>query len=172
MKTPLRTQMTNQISSQITTRTTTQRSKPLGISLQGTKRRIIQALSYEGILLLVFVPIVAWLFERPLLESAGLGLSLSAIALVWNIIFNYYFERWELARGWHNRGLKQRILHALSFEGGLFILCVPLVAYFLQLNLWHAIIADLGFSVVILLYTFVFQWTFDALFGQPQLAHD
>lgn len=140
------------------------------MTLQGSKRRIIQAVSYEAVLLLIFVPIVAWLFEQPLLESAGLGLSLSAIALLWNIIFNYYFERWEVKQGGHKRGLKQRILHALGFEVGIFIMGVPLVAYFLQLNLWQAIIADLGFSLVIVVYTFLFQWIFDHLFGEPHLA--
>lgn len=57
--------------------------------MQGTKRRVIQAISYEVILLSLFIPIVALIFKQPLMHSAALGISLTVLALLWNIIFNW-----------------------------------------------------------------------------------
>lgn len=135
--------------------------------MQGTKRRVIQAISYEVILLSLFIPIVALIFKQPLMHSAALGISLTVLALLWNIIFNYGFEKWEARKGWHSRGLKQRLLHALGFDGGLLVLGVPVIAYFLNTSLIEAIIADIGFTSIIMVYTFIFQWAFDRLFGEP-----
>ena len=146
--------------------------------MQGLKRRVIQAISYEIILLSLFIPIVTLVFKQAIMDSAALGMSLTILALLWNMFFNYGFEKWEARKGWYTRGLKQRLLHALGFEGGLLILGVPVIAYFLEISLLEAIIADIGFTVVIMVYTFIFQWAFDRLFGdsertftRPKSAH-
>lgn len=136
--------------------------------MQGLKRRVIQAISYEIILLSLFIPIVTLGFKQPVMHSAALGISLTIFALLWNMIFNYGFEKWEACKGWYTRGLKQRLLHALGFEGGLLVLGVPVIAYFLEISLLEAIIADIGFTIVIMVYTFIFQWAFDRLFGEPE----
>ncbi|WP_051526786.1 PACE efflux transporter [Alkanindiges illinoisensis] len=136
--------------------------------MQGLKRRVIQAISYEAILLSLFIPIVTLVFKQAVMDSAALGMSLTILALLWNIIFNYGFEKWEVQQGWYTRGLKQRLLHALGFEGGLLLLGVPVIAYFLGISLLKAIIADIGFTIVIMIYTFIFQWAFDRLFGEPE----
>ena len=136
--------------------------------MQGLKRRVIQAISYEIILLSLFIPIVTLVFKQAIMDSAALGMSLTILALLWNMFFNYGFEKWEARKGWYTRGLKQRLLHALGFEGGLLVLGVPAIAYFLEISLLEAIIADIGFTVVIMVYTFIFQWAFDRLFGEPE----
>lgn len=136
--------------------------------MQGLKRRVIQAISYEIILLSLFIPIVTLVFKQAIMDSAALGMSLTILALLWNMIFNYGFEKWEVRQGWYTRGLKQRLLHALGFEGGLLVLGVPVIAYFLEISLLEAIIADIGFTIVIMVYTFIFQWAFDRLFGEPE----
>ena len=136
--------------------------------MQGLKRRVIQAISYEIILLSLFIPIVTLVFKQAIMDSTALGMSLTILALLWNMFFNYGFEKWEARKGWYTRGLKQRLLHALGFESGLLILGVPVIAYFLEISLLEAIIADIGFTVVIMVYTFIFQWAFDRLFGDPE----
>lgn len=136
--------------------------------MQGLKRRVTQAISYEIILLSLFILIVTLVFKQAIMDSAVLGMSLTILALLWNMFFNYGFEKWEALKGWYTRGLKQRLLHALGFESGLLILGVPVIAYFLEISLLEAIIADIGFTVVIMVYTFIFQWAFDRLFGEPE----
>lgn len=102
--------------------------------MQGLKRRVIQAISYEIILLSLFIPIVTLVFKQAIMDSAALGMSLTILALLWNMFFNYGFEKWEARKGWYTRGLKQRLLHALGFESGLLVLGVPAIAYFLEIT--------------------------------------
>jgi uncharacterized membrane protein len=139
--------------------------------MQGIKRRIIQALSYEIILLVIFAPAVALIFHQDLLSSAALGITLSVLALVWNVIFNALFERWEKYKGFVKRQLKQRIYHAVFFELGFMIVTVPVIAWFLNMTLLHTIIVDIGFALCVMVYTFIFQWAFDSIFGEPAMLH-
>lgn len=138
--------------------------------MQGTKRRVVHAISYELILLVMFAPATALIFHKNMLESAALGITLSVMALLWNVVYNYGFEHWERYKGYKKRALKQRVLHAVGFEGGFMMVTVPVIAWFLQLTLWHAILIDIGFALMVMVYTFIFQLAFDKLFGEPQLA--
>lgn len=68
-----------------------------------------------------------------------------------------------------------RILHAIGFEGGLLIATVPMIAYMLQMSVIDALILDIGLTLCILVYTFIFQWCYDHIedkFSQmPKLHH-
>lgn len=136
--------------------------------MQGTKRRIVQAISYELILLCIASPIIALVFSAPLSTSSAFTISTSIIALIWNVIFNALFERWEVAKHATQRGFKQRLYHAIGFEGGLMLLTTPLMVWLLKLEVWHAVMADIGMTLAIMVYTFIFQWCFDSLFGEPE----
>ena len=54
-----------------------------------------------------------------------------------------------------------RILHAIGFEGGLLIATVPMIAYMMQMTVIDAFILDIGLTLCILVYTFIFQWCYD-----------
>ena len=43
-------------------------------------------------------------------------------------------------------------------------------AWWLDVSLWDALVMDLGLVVFFLIYTFVFNWAFDAIFGLPASA--
>ena len=49
-------------------------------------------------------------------------------------------------------------------------LLVPLVAHWLDMSYWHALITDLGLLLFFLVYTMVFTWVFDRVFGLPASA--
>ena len=55
----------------------------------------------------------------------------------------------------------------LPVKGGLALLLVPLVAHWLDMSYWHAFITDLGLLMFFLVYTMVFTWAFDRVFGLP-----
>lgn len=93
-----------------------------------------------------------------------------ADAIVWNIVFNWAFERWEARQSVKGRSVRRRIAHAIGFEGGLVFILVPLFAWWFQVTLWQALVMDLGLVVFFLCYTFVFNWVFDAVFGLPLSA--
>ena len=47
---------------------------------------------------------------------------------------------------------------------------VPLVAWWYSVSLWQALLMDLALLVFFLVYTFVFTWAFDRVFGLPASA--
>lgn len=135
--------------------------------MQGRKRKIIQAIAYEAIALAIIVPVMAWAAQGPLMDSVALGAALSATALVWNVVFNTLFEAWESRRLHPARTIGRRVLHAIGFEGGLALITLPMIAWWLNVSLVQAFWMDLGLVTFFMLYTFAYQWCFDLLFGPP-----
>lgn len=138
--------------------------------MQGPKRKIIQAVSYEAIAMLVVAPGMAWFFGQSIAESAALAILIAAVAMTWNLLFNQLFERWEASRPDSQRTWKTRVLHAIGFEGGLTVALVPIMAWMMNCTLWEALLGDLGLIAFFMVYTLVFQWCFDQLFGLPRAA--
>ena len=55
-------------------------------------------------------------------------------------------------------------------EGGLVFMLVPLMAWWFEVSLWDALVMDIGLLLFFLVYTFVFNWSFDRIFGLPRSA--
>ncbi len=138
--------------------------------MQGIQRRIVYITLYEGIAIVAASAGLALLTGAGLGHSGALAVAASVIAVIWNLIFNSLFERWEARQAVRGRSLKRRIAHAIGFEGGLIGLLVPMFAWGLGISLWQALVMDLGLVVFFLVYTFVFNWAFDRTFGLPASA--
>lgn len=119
---------------------------------------------------LAYDAVAAWLEGQGTETSAAAAVGASAIAIVWNLVFNWAFERWESRQQVRGRSVARRIAHAVGFEGGLVLILVPLFAWWLDVTLWQALWMDLGLVVFFLVYTFVFNWLFDHVFGLPASA--
>ena len=91
---------------------------------------------------------------------------ISLMARVWNFIYNYIFDLVESSLDGHRstRKISMRLLHALLFEVGLLIVTVPLVAYWLEMNLVAALLVDIGFVVFYLVYAFFYNYIFDKIY--------
>ncbi|MHA3048594.1 chlorhexidine efflux PACE transporter AceI [Acinetobacter sp. ANC 4641] len=127
-----------------------------------SKKRWIHALSYEGILLLIMTLALSYMFEMPVELTGSLGLAIAIISVCWNMVYNNLFEKLE-GHLKLQRGIWVRILHAIGFEGGLLFISVPLIAYGLNLSFLNALLLDMSITLCILVYTFIFQWCFDAI---------
>ena len=138
--------------------------------MQGKTRKVFQALLYELIAITLTSPFFAFGFEQSASSSTLLAAAISTIALMWNITFNSLFEYWEIRRKNRHRTLGRRVIHALGFEGGLVIFLVPLMAWWLNISIWQAALAELGLIAFFLVYAFSFQWLFDKVFGVPDSA--
>ena len=134
------------------------------------QRRVLQALLYEAIAVAMVGPAVAWMFATSLQSSALLALAMSSIALAWNYVFNALFERWEARQTVKGRSLGRRLLHGIGFEGGLVLFLVPLMAWWLDISLLEALIADLAILAFFFVYAIAFTWAFDRVFGLPESA--
>jgi len=52
-------------------------------------------------------------------------------------------------------------VHALCFEGGMLLVTIPLVSWYLSLSLIDTLILEAGVLIFILIYTAVFNWLYD-----------
>ncbi|WP_216934895.1 chlorhexidine efflux PACE transporter AceI, partial [Acinetobacter sp. BY484] len=125
-----------------------------------SKRRLIHALSYEVILLVIIAIALSFIFNLPMQITGVLGIAMAITSVIWNMLFNHYFEKFEARHGL-KRTVKVRIAHAIGFEGGLMLATIPMVAYALHMSLAQAFLLDLVLTLCILVYTFIFQWAYD-----------
>jgi len=135
--------------------------------MQGIKRRIVYVSVYELLVIGLSTLLLKLMSNAESGDAFGIALTASAIAILWNMVFNYGFERWESKRQLQSRDLLNRTLHALGFEFGLLILSVPMLMWWLDISLLQAVVMDFGLLVFFLFYTFAFNWVFDAVFGLP-----
>jgi uncharacterized membrane protein len=133
-------------------------------------RRIVQAVLYESLAVGFVAPVLSLVFGQAPLSALGLTLTMSLIALAWNYGFNAVFERWEARQSVKGRSWQRRIAHGVLFEGGLALILVPVMAWWLEVSMWEAFVADIGILLFFLVYTVVFTWVFDRLFGLPSAA--
>lgn len=138
--------------------------------MKPTTRRVLQAVLYESIAVVFVGPALAFLFDRPATTAISLAIFMSAVALGWSYVFNSLFERWEGRQSTKGRSIYRRIAHAIGFEGGLVVTLVPVMAWWLEISLLAAFLADLGVLAFFFVYALVFTWSFDKLFGLPASA--
>lgn len=138
--------------------------------MQGIRRKIVYVTLYEAIAIAICTVGFALASGQGLGLASALSVVCSLTAVLWNLVFNHAFERWEARQPVRGRNFKRRAAHALMFEGGLVLLLVPLIAWWLDVGLWHALVMDLGLVLFFLIYTFAFTWAFDKLFGLPTTA--
>jgi uncharacterized membrane protein len=138
--------------------------------MQGFKRKIIHAGLFELIAVVIVTLGMRELSGSSTAQAGGLAVSTSIVALIWNMAFNTLFEAWERRQINRERTVLRRMGHAICFEGGLVLMTVPMIAWWLNLDWWQALLTDLGLIAFFLFYAFGFNWLFDHLVGPPESA--
>lgn len=131
--------------------------------MRTTLDRIRHTLLFEGVALVLATGAATLVLENSATTIGTLAVTMSLIAMGWNYLYNLWFDRWlQIAPS--QRSFKIRALHALGFEGGLLVATLPLVAWWLDMTLWHAFLTDIAFTLFFLIYAFVFNWAYDQIF--------
>ena len=104
-----------------------------------TSERVVQSILYEvgciliGCLVMQFVPHEG--------QPVVLMVIFSLLAMVWNFVFNWIFDK---------------------LVPGLFMIAtVPIIMYMMQMSFWMAFMTDITMTLVILGYTYVYNWVYD-----------
>ena len=139
-------------------------------SLQGPLRRVVYVGLYEAIAIMAATAGLAALSGQGAAHSGVIAVVSSAIAICWNVVWNHVFEMWEARQATRGRSIGRRIAHAVGMEGGLVFMLVPLFAWWFEVSLWQALVMDIGLLLFFLVYTFVFNWSFDRIFDLPNSA--
>lgn len=138
--------------------------------MQGLRRKLVYVTLYE-LIAITASALLLQLFSGSDLGKAGVAaVGAAVVAVVWNLSYNTVFEWWESRQVKRGRSVMRRVVHAIGFETGLVIMLVPAFAWWLGLMLWDAFVMDIGLIVFFLVYTFVFNWVFDRVFGLPASA--
>lgn len=136
--------------------------------MRDTKDRLRHALSFEIIALFLVIPAGAWAFNLPLDNIGVVAVVSATIATGWNYLYNLMFDHALLKLAGHvKKTLALRILHAILFEGGLLMILLPFIAWYLGVGLIEAFLMDVSFAVFYLFYAFVFNWLYDLVFPIP-----
>lgn len=134
------------------------------------RRKIVYAVSFEALGTLVASAYLWTVSEASAGSSLALSILTATIALCWSYAFNTIFETWEARQSVRGRSLKRRTAHALIFEGGLVLICIPVMAWWLQVGYLEALVYEAGLIAVFIAYTYLFTWGFDRAFGLPASA--
>jgi len=135
------------------------------------KDRIRHTLLFEIIALGIVAIGGSWIIGRSVETIGALGLMFSALAMGWNMLFNWLFDLWDFKyRASAKRGFVIRAIHASLFELGMAIAGVFLVAWWLSISYWQAFVIDIGFSIFFLFYAYGFNWAYDQIYPIPSNA--
>ncbi len=142
--------------------------------MRTSKDRLRHTLLFEISLLVIFVPLTAWLFNKPMTHMGGMSIAMSLVAMTGNYIYNILFDHALVRMGkpLYPRGLKVRLVHAIFFEVTLLFISVPMVMWVMEFGFMKALAFDLAFMLVIPLYTLFYNWAYDSVFPPPRVKQE
>ncbi|MBP2281041.1 putative membrane protein [Psychrobacter sp. PL19] len=137
------------------------------ITLTPVKRRIVYVTVFEILAILLSTFILMLLSGGDAMQSLPVAVIISSAAVIWNFIYNSIFERLEHRWQIKERTLIVRIVHALGFESGLVLICLPLYMLWYGVGLWVAFTMEVALLLFFFIYTFIFTLIFDKIFTLP-----
>lgn len=137
------------------------------ITLTPIKRRIVYVTIFEILAILLSTFILMLLSGGDAMQSLPVAVIVSSAAVIWNFVYNSIFENLEQRWQIKERTLIVRGVHALGFEGGLVLICLPLYMLWYGVGLWVAFTMEVALLVFFFIYTFVFTLIFDKTFTLP-----
>ncbi|KWK71502.1 hypothetical protein WM16_19850 [Burkholderia ubonensis] len=135
--------------------------------MQGWKRRIVYVVLFEALGILIASATLGALSGAGAAKSGMLGVMISTTGVVVNFLYNLAFEAWERRRAAATRSVGRRVLHAIGFQVALVTFLIPLIAWWLDVSLLQAFLYDAVLIVFFPIFTFVYNWSFDGVFGLP-----
>ena len=124
--------------------------------------RLRHTLGFEGLGLMISIPLFSLLAGQPADHLGPLAIGLSLLATGWNYLYNLLVDHWMVRQlGRLEKRFLERVLQALLFELGLLLVALPLTALWL----------DIGFSLFFVLYAFGYNLAYDHLFQTAFTKH-
>ena len=122
--------------------------------------RIFYAILFESLIIIFSLLGLKFVTDHNTAELTVLLILISLIAVVWNFIFNWVFDRYFTGKR-TERSVLLRSFHSIAFELGLLCVTLLLIMYWLNMDFLNALLLDIGMTIFILIYTFVFNLCYD-----------
>ncbi|MEZ8854668.1 PACE efflux transporter [Vibrio atlanticus] len=129
------------------------------------KERMLHMVLFELVALVLMAGLAIYITGNGAGEMAGLALAISLIAMAWNYVYNYGYDKIYGADR-SKRTKKTRVLHGLGFELGLMTVTLPVLMWVLQLDFLTVLIMDIGLVIFFVLYAIAFNWAYDSIRAQ------
>ncbi|CEO39665.1 PACE efflux transporter [Photobacterium kishitanii] len=132
--------------------------------MRTTFDRIRHAIGFEVIGLLLMVGILSQ-FGFELGHVGAVGVFFSIVATLWNYVYNQWFDNFMQQKySTTQKTVRIRLLHSLGFEAGLLVVTIPVLAWVLNVSLWHAFVLDIGMVVFYLFYAYGYNLIYDRIY--------
>ena len=126
------------------------------------KERILHMVLFEVFALIMMAGLATYITGNGTGEMAGLALAMSLIAMAWNYVYNYGYDK-IFGADRTKRTKKTRVLHGLGFELGLMTVTLPVLMWVLKLDFLTVLIMDIGLVIFFVLYAIGFNWAYDSV---------
>lgn len=124
--------------------------------------RLFHMLLFEAIALVILSILAVVVTGGNAGKMTGLALLLSVIAMAWNYLFNWIFDR-LFGDDRESRGLRLRIFHGTTFELGIVLLHFPVIMWVLEKGFWEVLMLDIGVVLFFFFYAIIYNWIYDIL---------
>ncbi|MEZ8989346.1 PACE efflux transporter [Vibrio breoganii] len=125
-----------------------------------TLERVFHSVLFEVLAIIISIIGLTIFTDHDVNTLSGTMISVATIAMMWNYGFNRIFDRYFTGEK-SKRSLKLRAFHVVLFQAGLLILTIPVMAYILNVGIWQAFLMDIGVTIFITIYAFVFNLIYD-----------
>ncbi|SON53103.1 PACE efflux transporter [Vibrio tapetis] len=129
------------------------------------KERAFHSVLFELFAIMLLIPLGSLIGGIDTHTMTGVAIFMSLIAMGWNYLFNVLFDKYFGADR-SKRSARLRVSHGVMFEGGLLVLTLPLLMWFLQRSFMDVVVLELSMIAFFLLYAIVYNWVYDVLRGQ------
>ena len=126
----------------------------------GWGERIFHAVLFEILAIVLSIVGLYFFTNHDVSLLSGTMIVVSIIAVLWNFLFNWIFDRFYLGER-EKRSISIRFIHVSLFEVGLWIFTLPAISILLGISLWDALIMDISVTIFITIYAFLFNYIYD-----------
>ncbi|MBY5946758.1 PACE efflux transporter [Photobacterium rosenbergii] len=126
----------------------------------GAIERVFHAVLFEVLAVSLSIVLLMTFTDHEVRALSGTMIIIATIAMAWNFVFNWIFDKF-FPGDKTQRTIAMRVFHVILFELGLLVLTIPVMAVILGVSLYQALVMDIGVTVFITLYAFVFNFTYD-----------
>ena len=135
--------------------------------LSANLRRLVYVALFESLAIIFSTYLLKAFAHGETSGNFAVAVAISVIAVIWNFLFNGFFEWGERKLGLRGRSLVVRMVHSIGFEGGLVAFTVPLLMVWYRISFMAALQMEAAILIFFLVFTFVFTWVFDQIFALP-----
>ena len=136
------------------------------MALRSIRERAVQTLCYEAGAFLIAMPLYKLIAGQDAAQSSLLVIAVAIACMMWAPLHHIVWDwlEWRLAhRVASDRPQRLRMVHAVSHEVSSIVVTTPIIMLVGGHDFWHALMVDLGLTLLYSFYAYFFHLAYDWL---------